>query len=102
MITKCSILCELRGDSLRFARQKFLQFTVATGPGVLLTLSGQGASSQTTRTIKIVVPVPAGGGTDFLARLLGEQIGRSHGLTILIENRPGANGIIATEVVARA
>ena len=57
---------------------------------------------QTTRTIKIVVPVPPGGGEDILARLLGEQISRAYGLTILIENRPGAGGVIGDEAVSRA
>jgi tripartite-type tricarboxylate transporter receptor subunit TctC len=66
-----------------------------------LSLSGSPGWPQTTRTIKIVVPVPPGGGMDFLARLLAEQIGRTQGLTIIVESRPGAGGRIATEAVAR-
>jgi tripartite-type tricarboxylate transporter receptor subunit TctC len=65
-------------------------------------LSGGEAWSQTTRTIKIVVPFTAGGGADILARLLAEQIGRAQGATMVIENRPGAGTVIATEAVARA
>ena len=64
--------------------------------------SGQPARAQSAKTIKIIVPFPAGGNTDTLARLLGEQIGRAQGLTMLIENRPGAATVIATEAVARA
>jgi tripartite-type tricarboxylate transporter receptor subunit TctC len=45
-------------------------------------------------TIKIIVPISPGGGVDFLARLLAEQIGRAQGLTMVIENRPGAAGVI--------
>jgi tripartite-type tricarboxylate transporter receptor subunit TctC len=52
--------------------------------------------------IKIVVPYPPGGPADILARLLGEQISRAHGPTIVIENRPGASGRIGTEAVSRA
>src|SRR5262249_52907107 len=61
----------------------------------------QDASSQTSKTIKLIIPVPPGGAVDFLARLLAEQIGRTQGVTILIESRPGAGGRIATEAVAR-
>ena len=64
--------------------------------------SGHGAWAQAARTIKIVVPFAAGGGADILARLLAEQIGRLQGLTIVVENRPGAGTAIGTEAVARA
>jgi tripartite-type tricarboxylate transporter receptor subunit TctC len=66
------------------------------------TLSSQQARSQTTRTIKVVVPLPPGGAADVLARILGEQISRTQGLTVLIENRPGAGAVIGTEAVSRA
>jgi tripartite-type tricarboxylate transporter receptor subunit TctC len=62
----------------------------------------QTASSQTARTIKIVVPVAAGGVNDTVARLLGDQIHRAQGQTILIENRAGAGGAIGTEAASRA
>jgi len=61
-----------------------------------------GAWAQTARTIKLVVPVPPGGAFDLLARLMAEQIGRTHGLTMIVESRPGAGTAIATETVSRA
>jgi tripartite-type tricarboxylate transporter receptor subunit TctC len=64
-------------------------------------LCSRSAWSQTA-LIKIVVPAPAGGVADVLARLLGEQIRRRHGQTVVIENRPGATTVIGTEAVARA
>src|SRR6266852_4122383 len=67
-----------------------------------LAVTNSPAWSQTTRTIKIVVPYPPGGPADILARLLGEQISRAQGPTIVIENRPGASGRIGTEAVSRA
>jgi len=65
-------------------------------------LANHGAWSQTTRTIKIVVPSPPGGTTDLLARLLGEHIARTQSATVVIDNRPGAGEVIGTESVARA
>jgi len=60
------------------------------------------ALAQTAATIKIIVPSTAGGGADTLARLLGDQISRKQGQTIVVENRPGASNTIGTEAVARA
>jgi tripartite-type tricarboxylate transporter receptor subunit TctC len=67
----------------------------------LLAISGHAASPQTA-TIKIVVPVPPGGATDFLARVLAEQVGRAQGIAFAIETRTGAGGIIGAEAVSRA
>jgi tripartite-type tricarboxylate transporter receptor subunit TctC len=78
------------------------QLAAAVVAVTLLTLSDHGAWAQTTRTIKIVVPNPPGGVGDFVARLLVEQIGRTHGPAMVIENRPGAGSVIGTEVVSHA
>ncbi len=69
---------------------------------VLFSLSSHSALSQPSRTIKIVVPFAPGGVNDVLARLLADQIGRTHGATTVVENRPGAGSLIGTEVVSRA
>jgi tripartite-type tricarboxylate transporter receptor subunit TctC len=71
-------------------------------PATLIALTGHDALAQTTRTIKIVVPYQAGGATDIMSRLLAEQIGRAQGLTVVVESRPGAGTVIATEAVSRA
>jgi tripartite-type tricarboxylate transporter receptor subunit TctC len=92
---------KVRGSIMNRARRPFLKLLGAATAAVLVALSGHGAWSQMTRTIKIIVPVPPGGGMDFLVRLLAEQIGRTQGVTILIESRPGAGGRIATEAVSR-
>ncbi len=60
------------------------------------------AWSQAGRTIRVIIPVPAGGSIDLLVRILAEQISNTTGQTILIESRPGGGGIIAAEAVARA
>jgi tripartite-type tricarboxylate transporter receptor subunit TctC len=60
------------------------------------------AWSQTPATIRIIVPFAAGGAADFFARVVAEQVGRTHGPTIVVENRPGAGSVIGAEAVARA
>ncbi|HEY6704700.1 MAG TPA: tripartite tricarboxylate transporter substrate-binding protein, partial [Xanthobacteraceae bacterium] len=68
----------------------------------LLALSGAGVFAQGARTIKIVVPYTPGSGPDILSRLMAEQIGSTHGPTMLVENRPGGGTVIGTEAVERA
>lgn len=53
------------------------------------------------RPIRLVVPQSAGSGGDVVARLLGEKLGQSLGQSIVIDNRPGANGIIGAGYVAK-
>jgi len=55
-----------------------------------------------TKTITIVVPTAAGGGNDAMARTIAQKLGPLLGQTIIIDNRAGANGSIASEFVARA
>src|SRR5436305_13123814 len=62
----------------------------------LLAVTGPGPWSQAARTIKIVVALPPGGAADIQARLMAEQISRTQGLPMLIENRPGAANIIGS------
>ncbi len=54
------------------------------------------------RTIEWVVPYPAGGGTDVVARVLAEQMGKSLGQTIVVNNKPGAGTNIGADYVAKA
>jgi tripartite-type tricarboxylate transporter receptor subunit TctC len=60
------------------------------------------AQTYPTQPIKLIVPFGAGGSLDVLARLLGDELTRSLGQTIVIDNRPGAAGNLAAEVVAKA
>lgn len=54
------------------------------------------------RPIQLVVPYPAGGAVDLAARLVAESLRQQFGQTVVVENRPGANGMIGALAVARA
>jgi hypothetical protein len=71
------------GNAMKLPRRQVLELgraaaTLTVISVILLALNSPGAWSQTARTVKIVVPFPPGGPTDTLARLLAEEIGRSH------------------------
>jgi tripartite-type tricarboxylate transporter receptor subunit TctC len=82
-------------------RRQFLH--LAAGAAALQAVS-RVARAQTypTRPVRIIVPYPAGGGTDIIARLMGQWLSERLGHQFVIENRPGGNSNIATEAVVRA
>lgn len=69
-----------------------------------LALASSAATAQTypNKTIRIIVPTAAGGTGDMLARQVGDILREAFKQTVVIENKPGANGIIATDLVAKA
>lgn len=60
------------------------------------------AQEWPTRAVKIVVPYPAGGGVDVMARALGQRLQEKWQQPVTIDNRPGANTLLGTELVARS
>src|ERR1700694_3759899 len=73
--------------------------------GGLALLTGLPALAQAaypSRTIKMIVPYPAGGTTDFLGRLVADQLKTGLGATVIVENKPGAGTTLGADQVARA
>ncbi len=60
------------------------------------------AQEWPTRSVTVVVPIPAGVASDTIARVVFEQVGKQVGQTFVIENRPGAGGTIGANMVAKA
>ena len=69
---------------------------------VLATDATAVAQSFPTRPIRLIVPYPPGGGTDIVARVIGQRLQQSLGQPIVIDNRSGAGGTLGTAVAAKA
>ncbi|MGE5523949.1 MAG: tripartite tricarboxylate transporter substrate binding protein [Rhodospirillaceae bacterium] len=62
----------------------------------------QASSQYPTRAVRIVVPFPPGGGTDIISRTVAQKLNEAWGQPVIVDNRAGANGIIGTEMIAKA
>ncbi len=83
--------------------QRTRQNIAALCMGMVLAIGAGSASAQyPDHPIKGVVPFPPGGGTDVFARIIAEQMGKALGQPVVVENRPGADGNIGMESVARS
>ena len=67
-----------------------------------LAVTDASATDYPNRTITLIVPAPAGGGTDTQARILAPKLSELLGQTVVIENRGGASGNIGAQAVAKA
>jgi tripartite-type tricarboxylate transporter receptor subunit TctC len=81
---------------------KYLLRALAAFAVVLAGAEGALAQTWPTRSIRMVVPYTPGGYTDLMARLVGQKISEALGQPIVFENKPGANAIIGTDVVAKS
>lgn len=66
------------------------------------TFAAEHDPSYPVRPIRLIIPFPPGGGNDTMARSIGAKLTDAWGQPIIFDNRPGANGLVACEIVARA
>ncbi len=70
----------------------------------LLLFAGAASAAQDypTKAVRLIVPFPPGGSTDLVARVVGQKMADAWGKQVVIDNRPGANGMIGSDIVAKA
>jgi tripartite-type tricarboxylate transporter receptor subunit TctC len=86
---------------MKLPRRQFLRLAVAAAAAPVLPRLAQ-ALDYPARPVHLIVGLAAGGATDIIARLMGQWLSERLGQQFVIENRPGAGGTIATEMVVRA
>jgi tripartite-type tricarboxylate transporter receptor subunit TctC len=90
-----------QGDIMKLPRRRFLY--LAAGAAALPAVSPVAwAQTYPTRPVRWIVPFPAGGAADIVARLMGQWLSERLGQSFVIENRPGAGTNIGTESVVRS
>lgn len=82
-------------------RLVLMAFT-AIAAGVAITSHAQAPSTYPSKTIRFVVPFPAGTAPDVIARILGDHMAKNMGQPVMVDNRPGAAGMIGADNVAKS
>ena len=84
------------------SRAQFLQTALALAVSAITSLPAMAAEAWPSKPIRLVVPYPPGGSSDIIARSIGQLISQELKQPVVIENKPGANGNLGAELVARA
>ncbi len=59
------------------------------------------AQNYPSKPIRLVVPYPAGGGTDTVGRMIGQRLSEAWGQPVVVDNKPGASGMLGNDIVAK-
>src|SRR5690606_26823276 len=81
---------------------RLLSAALISGAALMAAPIAQAASDYPNKPISLVVPFPAGSGTDAVGRIFAAELGNILGQQVVVENKPGANATIAANYVARA
>jgi tripartite-type tricarboxylate transporter receptor subunit TctC len=91
------------GHSLPADRRAFLNSLMLAGVALVpVKSSAQAGGDYPARAVRIVVPFPAGGATDMMARQISQKLSESWKQPVLVENRGGANGMLGADAVVKA
>jgi len=84
-----------------FSHNTAVTFAIATA--IVITACGSAlAQEYPLKPVRIVVPFAPGGGTDLSARIIAQKLGENLGANFIVDNRPGAAGIVGTDLVAKS
>ena len=81
-------------------RSDFLRLALVALAALVVT--GASAQPYPNRTVRVIIPFPPGGTLDTLGRAMAPKLGEQTGQSVVVENRPGGNGIIGADAVAKA
>lgn len=90
---------------MRNARRSFLHWSLAATVAATGTLGASVAQAQAdypNKPIRLIVPYPAGGGADTIARTLGAELQNNLKTPVIVENKPGASGMLGAQFVAKS
>src|SRR3954453_12407474 len=92
------------GERVRVRGMFFVNRILRAGGALLFALACAAAAAQTSpqHPVRMIVGLPAGGTTDVMARLVSARLTDRLGQQVIVDNRPGANGIIAIQLVTNA
>ena len=85
----------------KHTRRRFVQSTLATATAIALPGLAQ-TQAFPAKAIKLICPWPAGGSTDVVMRVIAESAGKALGGTMIIENKPGASGMLGPNELVNA
>lgn len=83
-------------------RRRVACAALALACAAILAPSAAIAQSLAGKTVRIIVPYAPGGTSDILARALAGEVGKSLGATVVVDNKPGANGVLGSDLVAKS
>src|SRR5688572_2721453 len=89
-------------ESAVFAGRRQVECVAVAVLGVLVACGIEAAQSYPNRPLRIIVPFPPGGAPDIVARILGNKLTDQFGQQVIVEQRPGASGIIGVQIAKTA
>jgi tripartite-type tricarboxylate transporter receptor subunit TctC len=102
LLWRYSLSVQTKGSMLKPEGKAAIATLLAAAAAGFCTLAySQSSPVYPSRPIRMIVPVPAAGPNDFVARTVGDYLSKSLGQPVVVENRPGANSMIGTDYVSK-
>src|SRR5262245_58136393 len=101
VLTRFSILIMFEGRNYRSSLEPPVMRTLAFLAAALLSVQAL-AQSYPSKPVRIIVPFAPGGGSDFIARFTAQRLSTTYGAQVIVENKPGAGGLLGIEQGVKA